>query len=736
MSQTLSGREASLFQSLLRHYENKENKKALKTADEILKTVPDHGETLSMKGLIMSFEGEKDEGLATIKKGLMKNMKSHVCWHILGIYHKTAMNFTEAIKCYKQALKFDKTNNQILRDLANLQVHTRDLEGFHETRRVMLSVKTDNLVNWLTYSVSAHLIGNIELALAILQNFFEFQEKPTKPSSEYSEVLLYKSMLLEEKGQFEECIKFMEDNKKYILDKLGMRERRARALLKIGKTNEAIQVISELMEINCNNLQYHHFLQEARGLRPLKEGKEAEIVALYEELVKKYPKSMLCTLIYLSNLKGDQLKANLDKFLKEKLKKGVPALFSVMRPLLKNAEAFKFTEELVNGYIGSLTATKKLPGSETEELPTVLIWCMNFSAQMLSRKGLNKEALDLIEKAISHTPTLPDLYIIRAKIYRRSGNSTLAADSYNFARKLDLYDRSLNTRCCKYLLRDNRIQEAYDVHGLFMKATDGPIPLQISENQSCMFEYEMGCSYLRQGIYGKALKAFHSIESHYKDMIEDQFDFHYYNFRKFNLCNYVNLLRHEDTVFSHKFYSKAALKIIQIHNTLSEKVLTEEVIAEKKKEKEAKLAEQAKLKETLKPSTVRGKTIPPDTDPEGYNLVEVEDHLAVCTTYVEQLERHLKIAPVAPVTRKFPALDLLIVATDVYLKRKKYFLSFCSLKKAFDLAPTDSHVLASIAKFSTIVTPELASLPDSVRGLIESGLVVLHGSSSTSTTSK
>jgi len=52
---------------------------------------------------------------------------------------------------------------------------------------------------------------------------------------------------------------------------------------------------------------------------------------------------------------------------------------------------------------------------------------------------------------------------------QRSGNSTLAADSYNFARKLDLYDRSLNTRCCKYLLRDNRIQEAYDVHGLFMK---------------------------------------------------------------------------------------------------------------------------------------------------------------------------------------------------------------------------------------------------------------------------
>jgi hypothetical protein len=32
----------------------------------------------------------------------MKNMKSEICWHILGIIHRNAKNYPEAVKCYIQ----------------------------------------------------------------------------------------------------------------------------------------------------------------------------------------------------------------------------------------------------------------------------------------------------------------------------------------------------------------------------------------------------------------------------------------------------------------------------------------------------------------------------------------------------------------------------------------------------------------------------------------------------------
>ena len=51
-------------------------------------------------------------------------------WHVYGLLHRSDRNYTEAIKCYRNAIKRDPTNMQILRDLAALQVQMRDLEGF------------------------------------------------------------------------------------------------------------------------------------------------------------------------------------------------------------------------------------------------------------------------------------------------------------------------------------------------------------------------------------------------------------------------------------------------------------------------------------------------------------------------------------------------------------------------------------------------------------------------------
>jgi hypothetical protein len=48
-SQPLPSKETGLFRQVVKLYETKQYKKAIKAADQILKKFPDHGETLAMK---------------------------------------------------------------------------------------------------------------------------------------------------------------------------------------------------------------------------------------------------------------------------------------------------------------------------------------------------------------------------------------------------------------------------------------------------------------------------------------------------------------------------------------------------------------------------------------------------------------------------------------------------------------------------------------------------------------
>lgn len=51
-------------------------------------------------------------------------------WHVYGLLQRSDKRYDEAIKCYRNALKLDKDNLQILRDLSLLQIQMRDLEGY------------------------------------------------------------------------------------------------------------------------------------------------------------------------------------------------------------------------------------------------------------------------------------------------------------------------------------------------------------------------------------------------------------------------------------------------------------------------------------------------------------------------------------------------------------------------------------------------------------------------------
>ena len=94
-------------------------------------------ETLAMKGLVLNSIGKKNEANEFVKKGLKNDLRSHVCWHVYGLVHRSNKKYDEAVKCYRNALKWDKENIQIYRDLSIVQLQMREIEGFRVSRVCM-----------------------------------------------------------------------------------------------------------------------------------------------------------------------------------------------------------------------------------------------------------------------------------------------------------------------------------------------------------------------------------------------------------------------------------------------------------------------------------------------------------------------------------------------------------------------------------------------------------------------
>lgn len=254
--QQLPAKDQAVFRSIVKFYEQKQYKKGLKAADSILKKHPDHGETLCMKGLTLSYLDKKEEAYELVRKGLKMDVKSHVCWHVYGLLHRQDREYSEAIKCYHQALRRDADNLQILRDLSLLQIHQRDLIGFAETRRKLLQVKPGNRLHWVGYAVAEHLCKNHEFAWNCIDHFEKTFKDDTVTPYENSELHLYKATIMEEAGKYEEALETLKQQESQIVDKLGLLEMKGRICMFLHRYDEAAEIYRRLVKLNPEHHVY------------------------------------------------------------------------------------------------------------------------------------------------------------------------------------------------------------------------------------------------------------------------------------------------------------------------------------------------------------------------------------------------------------------------------------------------------------------------------------------------
>ena len=218
--------------------------------------------------------------------------------------------------------------------------------------------------------------------------------------------------------------------------------------------------------------------------------------------------------------------------------------------------------------------------------------------------------------------------------------------------------------------------QAVDTIELFTK-TEGEFQSTLFDMQCMWYELDRAESHERQGEWGPALKQFLAVESHMKDINEDQFDFHTYCIRKVTLRAYLQMIRLQDHLTAHPFYQRAMRGAVRIYLRLVDNPLPpptpEELAADeaeelkKKEEKAAKAAaEKKKGKSAPKGEDEQAKK-DEDDDPVGKKHLKVDA--------LEAAAKYSKLLLESPLGSAKDQLQGQMLAYEVAMRQGKELLA-------------------------------------------------------------
>ncbi|KAK0746853.1 NMDA receptor-regulated protein 1-domain-containing protein [Schizothecium vesticola] len=739
MPQPLSSREANLFRTVIRNYEDKQYKRGLKAAEQILKKNPRHADTMSMKALIMNAQGKTEEAFSLAKEALTIDMKSHICWHVYGILYRTNKNFDEAIKAYKFALKLEPESQQIQRDLAILQIQMRDYQGYVQSRDVMLKARPHLRQNWTALAIAYHLEGNLQQAENILTTYEKtVTSAPLKTDFENSEAILYKNSIIAETGDTARALEHLETDAKNCLDRLAVMELRAQYLTQLGRKDEAAKAYRALLERNPDRQDYYKSLTEVLGIRG---DDEQGLGAVYAEYAAKFPRCDAARRLPLDFLTGDAFWSAAKAYLTFMLDKGVPSTFANLKHLYADSSKKVILPALAEEYLAAKEKAEANADSSKGVGAALYFLGQHYSYHM--SRDLAK-ATEFVARAIELDPKNVDFRMTKARIFKHQGELEKASLAMDEARSLDVKDRYINSKAAKYQLRNNENEKALATMGLFTRAETVGGPLADLMDMQCMwFLTEDGEAYQRRGNYGMALKRYHTVANIFDIWQEDQFDFHSFSLRKGQIRAYISMVRWEDQLREHPFFSRAALDAVKLYLAMDDKPhgtngvngadgkgengedAAERKKAVKKAKKEAQkaereAAEKAAKQDPNKAGAQKAKeaedTKKKDDDPNGLRLAATQDPLGDAMKFLNPL---LQFSPLN--------VEAQVVGFEVFMRRKKYLLALRCLRSAAAANKDDARVQEQAKRLREATQPLLGSMNPKLKKALETGLAAVMG---------
>ncbi|KAH8095847.1 hypothetical protein JL720_3179 [Aureococcus anophagefferens] len=406
-----------------------------------------------MRGLVLNCLERKEEAYDYVKKGLKADMRSHVCWHVYGLLYRSDRQYPQAIKSYKQALKIDPDNVQILRDLSLLQVQLRDGRGFLETRRKLLQLKPNNKMHWVAYARCARR-RRWRLDRDGRREWAGLMRKATAGSENYD---FHRGL---------QCAL------------LGLDASTCATLLKLAATATPTDKVE------------------------LTDAQVADLDAAYALLAAENPKSEAYKWVPLTYASGASFEGRLDDTIKRFVRKGAPAIGSGLERLWcpkagdvtagrpRGAACCRATLDIVDGHVAALRlAPATFKGDAQPEPPTSLLWCLYLKCHCHEWLGELEAATKAIDECLEHTPTSVDFREKRASqaAALRAPRAEMVA-----AREMDLADRYINNKATKYLLRAGDVAEARKTAAMFTLPEAGDAEQHLNDMQASWYELEVG----------------------------------------------------------------------------------------------------------------------------------------------------------------------------------------------------------------------------------------------------
>ncbi len=328
----------------------------------------------------------------------------------------------------------------------------------------------------------------------------------------------------------------------------------------------------DLLKRNPDDHNNYKMLIKAHQIDPAKnsytEAEITQIISVLDEQAKVFPKSTVPLTLSMKYAQGETFGKKFDEYIRHAATRAVPSLFATVKPFYTDPAKPAIIEGIVMKHIDSLKTTECFAGSDAPQDPTVLLWLLLFAANHFNQKRDYTKAMELIDQAIDHTPTLVEAYTVKARILKHMNEKEKAADTYDTARKMDLADRYLNARCSKYFIRAGKVEEAEKMMALFVREVNGE--LNVHEMQCMWYEIELGKEFDRRNQLAKAYKMFKYIEQHFDTIYDDQFDYHYYALKRGNINAYIQMISWEDKLWSHKNFLQGAIGLLKCYAKINE----------------------------------------------------------------------------------------------------------------------------------------------------------------------
>lgn len=179
-----------------------------------------------------------------------------------------------------------------------------------------------------------------------------------------------------------------------------------------------------LLELIPDNADYHRGLQEALGVHesstnPLSAEVKSKLDTFYEDFEIRHPRCLTAKRISLDYLQGSEFKASAEDYIHDFLIKGIPSLFSDLKPLYKSKDKTDGLFEIFENFRQKLSQGEDQGQSCN---PQCLLWVHHYLAQHFDSIGHTARALEHIQAAVDHTPTVAEIYVAQSKILKHAGD--------------------------------------------------------------------------------------------------------------------------------------------------------------------------------------------------------------------------------------------------------------------------------------------------------------------------